>query len=268
MLTYEIKGGFPIEGEVTCLGAKNFVTKAMVASLLTSAEVTLQNVPAIGDVQITKELIESVGVSVDRKDSSLIINAANIETDSVSQPDSGANRIPVLMMSVLLHRCGSAFVPFVGGCDIGPRPLDFHFNAMQKFGASVEVGEDGYRVQSVGRLTAAHISLPYPSVGATETCLFLSVLASGTSVLKNVANEPEIRSLVSMLNLMGAQIRFVDDRSIIVEGVSELFGTQFEAIGDRIEAASWACLAAATDGSILVDGIQVDNLSTFLAVKN
>ncbi len=263
---YRIEGGYPVEGEITCLGAKNFVIKAMVAALLADKPTTLTNVPAIGDVDITAELLTSVGVTVERTDNDqLRIDPSTMHTSNVPVPHSGSNRAPILLLSVLLHRFKAVSVPVVGGCKIGARAVDFHLDAIRAFGGVVEEQPEGYVARRVKPLHGAQIDLPYPSVGATETCLFLSVLAEGRSVISNAAIEPEIMELITMLRAMGAIIFTSSGREIRIEGVSALRGTTMEVLGDRIEAASWAALACASDGDVTVHKIRPDTLGNFLA---
>ncbi len=263
---YRIEGGYPVEGEITCLGAKNFVIKAMVAALLADTPTTLTNVPAIGDVDITAELLTSVGVTVERTDNDqLRIDPSTMHTSNVPVPHSGSNRAPILLLSVLLHRFKAVSVPVVGGCKIGARAVDFHLDAIRAFGGIVEEQPEGYVARRVKSLHGAQIDLPYPSVGATETCLFLSVLAEGRSVISNAAIEPEIMELITMLRAMGAIIFTSSGREIRIEGVSALHGTTMEVLGDRIEAASWAALACASDGNVTIHKIRPDTLGNFLA---
>ena len=263
---YQITGGRPVKGEITCLGAKNFATKAMVAACLGKGETILHNAPDIGDVDITKALLEGIGVAVEWLDEkTLRLNPDGMNTGTVKMPDSRHNRLPILLMPALLHRFGEADVPRVGGCNIGKRNVDFHTQANTAFGATVEESATGFRATSKKRLKGTHFTLPYPSVGATETCLFLAVMAEGTSVIANAAIEPEIIELITMLRAMGAII-FVDpNRSIRVEGVPQLYGTTMHVLGDRIEAASWASLACATGGDITVHGIRPNTLGNYLS---
>ncbi len=263
---YRIEGGYPVIGEITCLGAKNFVIKAMIAALLSDSPTMLTNVPAIGDVDITAEMLTSIGVTIQRPDNGvLIIDPSSMNTADVPVPDSGSNRAPILLLSTLLHRFDTVSVPVLGGCQIGSRPVDFHLEAIRQFGGVVDETPEGYVAHKVGPLKGAHVHLPYPSVGATETCLFLSVLAEGRTVISNAAIEPEIFELITMLRSMGAIIFTSPGREIRVDGVKKLTGTQMEVLGDRIEAASWACLACASQGNVVVHGIRPDFLGNFLS---
>lgn len=264
---YKVRGGNAIHGTIRCLGAKNFVTKAMVASLLTGCETQLTNIPDIGDVHITADMLRSIGVELqfDKEKRSMHIDPSKINTSRVTLPHSGSNRIPILMIGSLLNRFGKAEVPLLGGCNIGKRKIDFHIKALKQFGAQVSETDECFTSTCTKPLQGTQIELPYPSVGATETCLFLSILAEGTSVISNAAVEPEIFELITMLRSMGAIIFTTPKREIIVQGVNKLYGTRMEILGDRIDAASWAALACASDGNITVKGIRPETLNNFLS---
>ena len=264
---YKIQGGTALEGEITCFGAKNFATKAMIAALLGNSPTTLTNVPPIGDVEITADMLQSLGVTIawDKVQKTMIIDPTTAKDSVVRQPHSGANRMPILMIGALLHRFDEVTVPMLGGCVIGARGVDFHLDAIQDFGAKIIEGNDGYVAKKTSRLKGKHIQLKYPSVGATETCLFLSATAEGTSIIDNVAIEPEIMEIVTMLRAMGAVIFTDSGRQFRIEGVKELKGCTMNILGDRIETASWASLAAAVDGSITVHGIRPETLGNFLS---
>ncbi len=263
-IAYRIRGGEPVIGQIRALGAKNFATKAMVAALLGDTPTQLLNYPAIGDVAITREMLTAIGVVLTDEEDALLIDPAGLGSACVPIPDSGSNRIPILLLGALLHRFEEVSVPVLGGCRIGERPVDFHLTAIEQFGGEVITTAEGYIARRRGRLRGAQIKLPYPSVGATETCLFLSVLAEGRSVIANAAIEPEIIELITMLRAMGAVIFTSAGREIRVEGVRRLAGTRMTILGDRIEAASWACLAGASNGDITVSGINPNNLGNFL----
>lgn len=263
---YMIEGGEPVVGEIQCLGAKNFATKAMVAALLGETPTTLTNVPPIGDVDITREMLCSIGVQVEAPDDGVLrIDPSALNYADVSMPHSGANRIPILLLSALLHRFERVMVPVVGGCQIGARKVDFHLQAIEQFGGRIEETPDGYIASRQGPLKGTHIKLAYPSVGATETCLYLGVLAEGRTIICNAALEPEIFELITMLRSMGAIIFAASGREIRIEGVKRLSGTYITVLGDRIEAASWASLAGASNGDITVHGIRPETLGNFLS---
>lgn len=262
---YKITGGGALKGTVRCLGAKNFSTKAMVAAILGDTPSTLINVPAIGDTQITREMLSSIGIEVKEEGAERwIIDPTNLNKATVPTPHSGSNRIPVLLLAVLLHRFKEVTVPVLGGCNIGARSVDFHLDAIRKFGATVEETEDSICARRTNPLRGTHIHLPYPSVGATESCIYLAILAEGRTVISNAAIEPEINELITMLRAMGAIVYTSSGREIKIDGVRSLRGTRMEILGDRIEAASLASLACASKGDVTVTGIRPEILGNFL----
>jgi UDP-N-acetylglucosamine 1-carboxyvinyltransferase len=263
--TYSIEGGVRLQGEITVRGAKNAVTKEMVAALLAPGVSRLRNVPDIGDVDITRRVIESVGCRVthDTAAGTVEIDATHLSGPEVPEEYSGLNRIPILLAGALLHRFGRAVIPAPGGCDIGARPLDFHLQGFQHLGATVEHRDGAYHF-SADRLTGARITLPFPSVGATENLMMAAVLARGTTEIRNAAVEPEIVDLALLLQSMGAIISQETDRTWIIRGVDTLKPADHRVVNDRIEAASFAAAAIATRGDVFIRGADQLHLLTFL----
>lgn len=257
-----ITGGKPLTGEISVSGAKNAATKMMIAALLTDEPVTLSNVPEIGDVDITKEILDTVGAQLEKENDTLCIHTPEITNTSVKQL-SRKNRISVLALSPLLHRAGTAEVPILDGDRIGPRPVNFHIQSLEQMGAIVTNDDTGFYARTA-QLHGASIALPYPSVGATENILLAAVLADGRTRIENAATEPEILDLIKLLQQMGAIIEFRANRVIIIDGVRKLHGTTYTVMPDRLEAASYAAAAIATNGEITVQNAKQDDLSTFL----
>ena len=267
--TITIDGGKPLTGTIEIRGAKNLVTKAMVAALLADTPSILRDVPAISDVGVVTGMLEAYGVAVDtledgvlRFDPSNVLRAHFAEIDALA----GSSRIPILFCGPLLHRLGEALIPDLGGCRIGDRPIDFHMDALRAFGAVVDKSYEGIRLTAPDGLHGADIELPYPSVGATEQVLLTAVLARGTTELRNAAIEPEIMDLIAILQKMGAIINVEPNRVIFIEGVEHLSGYDHRAIFDRNEAASWASAALATKGDIFLKGARQQELMTFLNI--
>jgi UDP-N-acetylglucosamine 1-carboxyvinyltransferase len=179
---------------------------------------------------------------------------------------AGSSRIPILFCGPLLHQLGEAFIPDLGGCRIGDRPINFHLDALRRFGAVVEKLPSGIKLSAPGGLHGAHVALPYPSVGATEQTLLTAVRAEGVTELRNAAIEPEIMDLIAILQKMGAIISVEPNRVILIEGVKELRGYTHRAIFDRNEAASWASAALATGGNVFVRGAKQEHMMTFLNI--
>jgi len=266
-----VHGGFPLHGEVRIRGAKNLVSKAMVAALLGHQPSRLRNVPEIADVRIVTDLLEAHGVSVSHGEQELgelILDPSRVDRAEAGEVEahSGVSRIPILFCGPLLHRLGHAFIPDLGGCNIGGRPIDFHLDALRQFGAIIEKSPDGMHLYAPQRLRGTQISLPYPSVGATEQVLLTAVCADGVTELRNAAIEPEIIDLIAVLQKMGAIISVHTDRVIRITGVEQLDGYTHTALPDRIEVASWASTALATKGDIYVDGAEQIDMMTFLNI--
>jgi UDP-N-acetylglucosamine 1-carboxyvinyltransferase len=264
-----IRGGKPLVGRIEVRGAKNLATKAMVASLLGDTPSILKDVPDISDVKVVRGLLEVHGVRItDPARGELILDPSNVESAHFAEIDAhaGSSRIPILFCGPLLHKLGEAFIPDLGGCRIGDRPIDFHLDALRAMGAVVDKQVNGIHLTAPDGLKGAKIELPYPSVGATEQVLLSSVLAEGVTELRNAAIEPEIMDLIAILQKMGAIVTVEPSRTIFIEGVESLRGYTHRAINDRNEAASWASAALATNGDIFVEGADQQDLMTFLNV--
>lgn len=264
----EVRGGKPLSGEIFVRGAKNLVPKAMVASLLTGETSTLRNVPQIRDVEVVSELLKMHGVAVDYKQEE---GELNITPNMPALPDplqvdalAGSSRIPILFCGPLLHRLGEAFVPDLGGCHIGDRPVDFHLRVLEEFGAVRKSTPYGMHLTAPKGLKGKPVRLPFPSVGATEQTLLTAVMAKGMTELSNAAIEPEIMDLIAVLQKMGAIISVDTDRTIRIEGVDKLYSYRHTAMPDRIEAGSWASAALATKGDIFIKGAEQKDMTTFL----
>lgn len=261
-----LRGGRAISGEITVSGAKNTVPKNMVAALLSDEPSVLHNVPAIEDVAIMTRLIERMGGVIKRMSpNSMRIDPSHLKPLKRQDLEdiSGRSRIPILLSGPLLHRFGEALEPKLGGCNIGPRPVDFHVKALQALGVTYNEDTAGGVFTTKG-LTGGDITLDYPSVGATEQSLLSSVLAKGQTRISNAAVEPEILDLISLLQKMGAIISVDTDRVITVDGVEKLRGYDHYAMPDRIETASWAAAAVATNGRVFIRGARQPDMMTFL----
>ncbi len=261
--TLHIRGGRPLSGRIRVAGAKNAATKMMIASLLSEDQVVLENCPAIEDVSITAEICSRVGSTTHRDGTRLTLHTPSITSTRVTGLSS-RNRISILALAPLLHRVGEGEVPLVGGDAIGPRPVNFHLQALEHMGAEIEQIDNTYRASAPNGLHGTVIALPYPSVGATETIIFAAVLAKGRTRIENAAIEPELVDVVKFLQQMGAIVEFGANRTITIDGVKKLHGVTYKIVPDRLEVASWANVALATDGDILIEDARQDELISFL----
>src|SRR5215207_11014941 len=205
-----IRGGVPLTGRVSVRGAKNLVPKAMVAALLGNEPSVLRNVPEIKDVEVVTSLLQLHGVTVEKDpitgDLTLDPQDAKTAPSTAIDAHAGDSRIPILLCGPLIHAIDEAFIPDLGGCKIGDRPIDYHLNVLRNFGAIIEKLPSGIRMSAPTGLHGAKVSLPYPSVGATEQVLLTAVLADGITELSGAAIEPEIMDLINILQKMGAII--------------------------------------------------------------
>jgi UDP-N-acetylglucosamine 1-carboxyvinyltransferase len=261
---YLVTGGTPLRGEVTISGAKNAVTKMVIASLLTSERCVLRNVPLLGDLDLTAKLCQDLGSQVLLEGHTLAIRTPEIDKTVISSEVGGLNRIAVMMIGPLLHRCGEVTIPRPGGDRIGPRPIDFHIHGLQQMGATIVEREGKYYCSSAKRLHGTTIKLPFPSVMATENFIITASLAKGVTIIENAATEPEIIDLIKLLQKMGAIIELKVDRRIVIEGVDRLRGASHTLLSDRNEAVSLAIATYLTRGDVYLRRAQQDTLLTFL----
>lgn len=257
-----IRGGVPLHGRVQVSGAKNAATKILLASLLTDEPSYFTNVPYLGDTLITAELMKHFGAQVDIQENDWSVNPEKIVSGEAPK-DGRKNRISVLAIGPMLHRVSEVEVPLVGGDQIGPRPVDYHLAALRMMGANIEIKDDRIRA-SAKKLVGTSVTLPFPSVGATENIILAAVLAEGKTTIRNGAVEPEVLDLVKMLQTMGAIIELGTNRVFHIQGVKALRGTRYTIMPDRNEAVSFACAALATDGDVTVVGALQDHLLTWL----
>ncbi|HZM77714.1 MAG TPA: UDP-N-acetylglucosamine 1-carboxyvinyltransferase [Candidatus Limnocylindrales bacterium] len=265
-----VNGGAPLKGEVKVRGAKNLVSKAMVATVLGETRSSMFDVPRIRDVEIVRGLLGLHGVKVTEgpAEGELVFDPSNVERAGIDEINvhAASSRIPILLCGPLLHRLGHAFIPELGGCNIGGRPIDMHLEALRRFGAIVDKAPEGLHLSAPDGLHGIKYRLDYPSVGATEQVLLAAVRAKGVTELVNAAVEPEIIDLICVLQKMGAIIKVHTNRIIEIEGVPRLGGFSHRPIPDRIEAASWASAALATKGDITVRGAKQADMMTYLNI--
>lgn len=255
MHEYLIEGGFPIKGTITASGNKNSALPCIAAALLTEEPVILRNVPEIEDTAIMLNILQAFGVQAHKLGGGAWkIEAKTVQCICIPLELSKKIRASILFAGPMLARCGKAEMFPPGGDVIGRRRLDTHFLALTQLGARVEIGSRF--TFTVNKLIGADIFLDEASVTATENALMAAVLAEGETVITNAAGEPHIQDLCRMLNSMGANISGIGSNILKIKGVSKLHGTDFEIGPDYMEIGSYIGLAAATKGSIRINGIK------------
>ena len=260
-----VQGAKPLHGSIRISGAKNAASKLIIASLLTDEPVHITNCPiSIGEIKVTRRIIESLGAKFKKfSDNEVIVQTKKIQDISFSASLGLINRIGVLTAGPLLLRSGEAKIPKPGGDQIGARPINFHLDALIKLGATVKEHKDFYLLKAK-KLIGTDITLPFPSVGATENIIITASLAIGKTTLHNAAIEPEIMDLIMLLQKMGAIIDVKTDRTIVITGVEKLCGAEHRVIPDRLEAASFACAAIASKGDVTIHDARHADMITFL----
>jgi UDP-N-acetylglucosamine 1-carboxyvinyltransferase len=259
-----IKGGHPLQGQIRINGAKNSALPAMAASLLTTDEVVLQNLPLVNDIFTTRRLLRELGVTVEfEEEHSARLRAEKILSHEAPYDLVKTMRASVLVLGPLLARTGRARVSLPGGCAIGSRPINLHIKGFEKLGAAVRT-EHGYIEAVAERLTGSEVLFDKITVTGTENLMMAGVLASGRTVLQNSACEPEVVDLAEMLNKMGAKVQGAGTPTITIEGVPELKGTTHRVIPDRIEAGTFLVAGAITKGELELTDCNTVHLSSVI----
>lgn len=251
-----ISGGKPLQGMVTIDGAKNSALSIMAACLLTREICVLENVPQLKDVYSMIEVIKTLGVDVEWKDSNtLYINPDDFNNYEAPYELVKTMRASFLVMGPLLARLKKAKISLPGGCAIGARPVDFHLKGFRALGANI-VTEKGYIKAEVKNLRGSDIYFDFPSLGATENIMMAATLAEGVTNIENAAKDPEVIELGAFLNAMGAKIEGLGTDIITIQGVKELKGVNYRIIPDRIEAGTYMVAAAITGGVVEIQHIN------------
>lgn len=260
-----IEGGNQLSGEIRISGAKNAALPILFATLLVNGPVTIRNVPHLNDVTTTMELLGSMGADLLVHESmSIEIDTRHVKKFVAPYELVKTMRASVLALGPLLARYGYAHVSLPGGCKIGARPVNLHIDGMRALGANVVV-EHGYIEASVDkRLRGAEIDLELVTVTGTENIMMAAVLAEGTTIIRNAAQEPEVVDLANFLNSMGAKISGIGTDVLEVEGVDQLHSGDYKVIPDRIEAGTFLAAAAMTRGRVKIKDVDPKAMTAVL----
>ena len=260
-----IKGGRPLEGEISISGAKNAALPILAATLLADAPVNISNVPHLHDITTTIGLLARMGSKL------TIDERMNLEVDSTDIKDFSAPyelvktmRSSIIVLGPLLAKYGKADVSLPGGCAIGSRPVNIHLQGLRSMGADIRV-ERGYIRATAKRLKGVHLTMDIVTVTGTENLMMAATLAEGKTVLENAAREPEVFDLANCLISMGAKIEGAGTDRIEIEGVETLSVTDYKIMPDRIETGTYLVAAAMTGGKIKLKGTKPELLDAVLA---
>ena len=255
-----IKGGSSLSGTISCSGAKNAALPMIASTILSDDKITLKNLPYLQDITTMFELLGSMGAEI------LLDEKMNFTISSCNLIDTEARyelvktmRASILVLGPLVAKYGKARIALPGGCAIGSRPVNFHLDALKKLGAKI-VLKNGYIEASAKKLIGTNINFKGVTVTGTENIMMAATLAKGRTIIKNAAKEPEIIDLANMLVSMGAKINGAGNDTIIIDGVNNLTGTEFDIPADRIEAGTYLTAATVTKGEIKIEGINPERL--------
>lgn len=256
----------PLKGKVRISGAKNSALPIMAATLLSTDKCELTEVPDLRDVNVMKEVLSSLGASVEKTSGeSYSINAKGLNNSEAPYELMTKMRASFLVMGPLLARLKKARISMPGGCAIGTRPIDLHLKGFKALGAEIEVGHGYVEAKVNERLKGSRIYLDFPSVGATENIMMAAVMAEGETILENVAQEPEIVDLANFLNKLGANVKGAGTNTIRILGVENLTSCNHTIIPDRIEAGTYMVAAAMTGGDITIENIEFDHVKSIVS---
>src|SRR3989344_1724507 len=258
---FVINGGNKLKGKIEVRGAKNAALKIFAASVLTSGTVRIKNVPEVEDIVRISELLKNLGVEVlHPKHGEYRITAAKIKTSAINPKIAKKLRASIVLTASLLARAGNVKFPHPGGCVIGERPIDIFLDGYKTLGAKINYRNGLYEIK--GKLIGAKFTFNNVSVTGAEAMIMAASLAKGKTILKNCACEPEIESLANFLNSCGAKIQGAGTPFVAIEGVKSLIGGEYQTIPDRIEAGTFAILAAATKSNILIKNCEPEHLDS------
>lgn len=265
MTSFRIQGGTPLKGAVRLGGAKNASFKLMIAAACATGESRLLNMSKIGDVKITYKTLEAIGLKCSRPGDNTVYIAGNgLSSDTIPHFSGEKTRSSTLFAGLLLNKKGRAIIPIPGGCALGDRPIDRHLDGFRAMGATVSNTYHGVQLEAPLGLHGATYRFAKKSHTGTEALIIAAVLAKGTTLIENAAQEPEIDDLITFFNAMGAKVKRTG-QNIQVKGVLHLHGATHYVMPDRNEAVSYACMAVATKGDVIVEGAVPSHLTCFLS---
>jgi len=259
-----IEGGHPLNGSIRISGAKNAALPLMAATILAPGQHVLHNVPDLRDTRTMLRLLESFGITWQRRqeDNALLIDATNLDNLEASYELVKTMRASVLVLGPLLARMGRARVSLPGGCAIGARPINFHMQGLGRLGVELNLDQGYVEGKVEGRLKGGDVVFDIPSVTGTENILMAATLAKGVTIIRNAAREPEIGNLIDMLNDMGAKIEGKGTERLVVQGVDALGPAEARVIPDRIEAGTYLIAVGAVGGDLVVTDCNPAHLAS------
>lgn len=259
-----IDGPAELCGELKVQGAKNSTLPLLAATVLCRGQTVLHNCPHLSDVDTAVRILEHLGCRCRWDHDSLVVDSAT--TCCQVPPDLMREmRSSIVFLGAIVSRCGEAQLCFPGGCELGPRPIDLHIDALHKLGVEIQESGGWLYCRAPQGIQGSYVSLSFPSVGATENVILAGVCGKGTTVLANAAREPEICDLCAYLNRCGGRIYGAGESCIIIDGVEELYGCEHTVMPDRIAAVTYMAAAAVTGGNVTLRDVDNTHILPMLA---
>lgn len=261
---YRIVGGKSLSGEVRVGGGKNAILPILAATVLNGGNCVMHDCPKIADTFTSIEILEAIGCRTKWEASTLIVDSSTANCCEVPEKLALKMRSSFIFLGSILGRFGSAKISYPGGCQLGPRPVNLHLNALKEMGVCFKE-EHGYVLAQTDKVRGAHISLDFPSVGATQNIMLAAVLAEGETVISNAAKEPEVCDVEKFLVGMGAKVKGAGTDTIVIQGVAELNDVTHVVMPDRIIAGTYLTAAAVTKGSCMLDNVNPKHMTPIIA---
>lgn len=266
MAGIKIIGGKKINGSIRLHGAKNSILPILAATVLIEGKSVIHNCPNLSDVDAAVKILIHLGAVVERYDNTISVDCSNLKNHNVPDDLMREMRSSIVFLGAIAARMGKAVLSSPGGCELGPRPIDLHLNALSELGLTIDESHGALNCSLMGKLVGANIHLSFPSVGATENIMLAGVTAKGTTVIYGAAREPEISDLADFLNRAGANVQGAGSDTIVISGTERLHGTEHTVIPDRIEAATYLAAAAVTGGKITLHNAIPAHLMPVMSV--
>lgn len=261
---FVVTGGNKLEGELRVHGAKNAVLPILAATILNNNTSIIHDCPNIKDVDTMVTILERLGCKVKKENNTLVIDSSQMDQVKVPEELVREMRSSIILLGSILGRHGEVIISYPGGCSIGHRPIDLHLKALRQLGVQIEE-KQGYIYCKASKIKGDEITLDFPSVGATENIMLAAVFGKGNTVIYNPAKEPEIVDLQNFLNSMGGSVRGAGTNKIVINGIKELYSTEYNVIPDRIVAGTYLMAAAITGSEITLTNVEKDHMYSVLS---
>ncbi len=261
-----IEGGRSLQGEISVSGAKNSSLPILAAAVMCGGTSVIHNCPALSDVYSALRILSALGCKCKREGKTVTVDAKDVTGYEVSETLMREMRSSIVFLGPILARTKRCRLSFPGGCELGPRPIDIHLHALKKLGVKI-IDDHGVLDCSLSsKPLSADITLPLPSVGATENIMLLAATGEGTTVIRNAAKEPEICDLAGFLNACGAEISGAGSTTVFIKGVDMLCPAEYSVMPDRIVAATYMGAAAITGGELMIEKVNPSDMYSTMAV--